>query len=250
MALLLQTHHNIGSHMPKLKGIVPTIRSLKDMSATPVQIFLGSPLNTKFTLKEADMTEAAALIVSQGTRLFVHSQYVINLCSEGAAEPLINNLIHAVKLGCLGVVVHVGKSLKRPLPDALATMRINLTAALAHATETCPILLETPAGQGSETLTIYKDFVEFVLGFADPRIRICVDTCHVFATGLDPLKYIQDLLIQAPDALKLVHFNDSKGSLGCCVDRHAFIGEGDIGLTKLTAVAELCTEHKVPMVVE
>ena len=244
----LQKLHNIGSHMPKLKTIVATVESVKDMKAA--QVFLGNPLNTKFTLKDADMDSANGLLKTLDTHLFVHSQYVINLCAEGAAQPLINNLVHAVRIGCRGVVVHVGKSVKRPLPDAMATMRLNLETALASATETCPILLETPAGQGTETLTKYRDFVDFVLSFKDPRIRICVDTCHVFAAGLEPLKYIQDLIAEAPDALKLVHFNDSKGSLGCCVDRHAFIGEGDIGLVKLTAVAELCTEHKIPMVIE
>ena len=244
----LQKLHNIGSHMPKLKTIVATVESVKDMKAA--QVFLGNPLNTKFTLKDADMDSANGLLKTLDTHLFVHSQYVINLCAEGAAQPLINNLVHAVRIGCRGVVVHVGKSVKRPLPEAMATMRLNLETALASATETCPILLETPAGQGTETLTKYRDFVDFVLSFKDPRIRICVDTCHVFAAGLEPLKYIQDLIAEAPDALKLVHFNDSKGSLGCCVDRHAFIGEGDIGLVKLTAVAELCTEHKIPMVIE
>lgn len=234
--------------MPKLKTIVATVESVKDMKAA--QVFLGNPLNTKFTLKDADMDSANGLLKTLDTHLFVHSQYVINLCAEGAAQPLINNLVHAVRIGCRGVVVHVGKSVKRPLPEAMATMRLNLETALASATETCPILLETPAGQGTETLTKYRDFVDFVLSFKDPRIRICVDTCHVFAAGLEPLKYIQDLIAEAPDALKLVHFNDSKGGLGCCVDRHAFIGEGDIGLAKLTAVAELCTEHKIPMVVE
>ena len=244
----LQVLHNIGSHMPKLKTIVATVESVKDMKAA--QIFLGNPLNTKFTLKDADMDAANGALKAHRTQLFVHSQYVINLCAEGASTPLINNLVHANRIGCHGVVVHVGKSVKRPLAEALATMRANLEAALPSATDTCPILLETPAGQGTETLTKYRDFVDFVLSFKNPRIRICLDTCHVFAAGLEPLKYIQDLLAEAPDALRLVHFNDSKGSLGCCVDRHAFIGTGDIGLAKLTAVAELCTEHKIPMVVE
>jgi deoxyribonuclease-4 len=122
--------------------------------------------------------------------------------------------------------------------------------AIPHATETCPILLETPAGQGTEVLTDFDEFLDFVTSFKDPRLRICVDTCHVFATGYEPKDYAEGILIRRPDLLTLVHFNDSSTPCGSCVDRHAFIGTGDIGLAKLTEIAELCTKYKVPMVIE
>ena len=130
-------------------------------------------------------------------------------------------------------------------------MRTNLLKAMEHATPACPVLLETPAGQGTETLTTYTEFVDFVASFASDRLAICVDTCHVFATGQDPLKYITDLLA-SPSAplLRLIHFNDSSGCCGSCVDRHAFIGTGEIGLAKLTEVAKVCFAAAVPMLVE
>jgi deoxyribonuclease-4 len=100
-------------------------------------------------------------------------------------------------------------------------------------------------------LTKYADFVDFVRTFESDRIAICVDTCHVFAAGCDPLTYITDLLAStAAGLLKLVHFNDSSGCCGSCVDRHAFIGTGEIGLEKLAAIAERCSACHVPMLVE
>jgi deoxyribonuclease-4 len=110
--------------------------------------------------------------------------------------------------------------------------------------------LETPAGQGTEMLTVYDDFVRFVQSFASPRLRICVDTCHVFATGQNPLDYIQKIHDTDASLLQLVHFNDSAEACGSCLDRHAFVGTGKIGITTMTTIAEYCSERHIPMVVE
>ena len=152
---------------------------------------------------------------------------------------------------CLkGVVVHVGKSVGMELGVAHEYMRANLVKALESATDQCPILLETPAGQGSETLTTADDFIAFVQSFASPNLRICVDTCHVFASGHDPLEYIQKIWDTDPALLKLVHFNDSATPCGSCLDRHAFIGTGKIGFAGMKAIADYCMEKGVPMLVE
>jgi deoxyribonuclease-4 len=129
-------------------------------------------------------------------------------------------------------------------------MRSNLLKAMDTATESCPILLETPAGQGTETLTTYDDFVSFVQSFASAKLRICVDTCHVFATGQNPLDYIKKMYTADPHLLKLVHFNDSATPCGSCLDRHAFIGTGKIGYAALKEIADYCKERSIPMLVE
>jgi deoxyribonuclease-4 len=266
--LALQLHYQIGSHVHKGRSLAGTIALLP--AGKPYQIFLSGPMNTKLAIKDADLAAANTALIASGSQLYVHSPYLINLCSEpGEKEDygvncLIKNLQYAAAIGCRGVVVHVGKSVGREAGLALSNMRVNLLMAMEHATAACPILLETPAGQGTEMLTKYADFVDFVRTFESDRIAICVDTCHVFAAGCDPLTYITDLLASAPSGgggtgapsgggptlLKLVHFNDSSGCCGSCVDRHAFIGTGEIGLEKLTAIAERCSSRHIPMLVE
>ena len=150
-------------------------------------------------------------------------------------------------MGARGVVVHVGKSTTQPLPEAMANMRANLLTALEHASPSCPILLETPAGQGTEVLRTSAEFAAFVADINDPRLRICVDTCHVFACGEDPEAY---LAAMPPAYTKLIHFNDSATPCGSCLDRHAFIGQGHIGIEKMTAVAIAGTSSATPMVIE
>ena len=99
-------------------------------------------------------------------------------------------------------------------------------------------------------LTERDEFIAFVRSFASPRLRICVDTCHVFAAGHPPLEYIQAVWAADASLLKLVHFNDSSATCGSCVDRHAFIGTGEIGITAMTAIANYCRERLIPMLVE
>jgi endonuclease IV len=92
--------------------------------------------------------------------------------------------------------------------------------------------------------------VNFVAELKDPRIGICVDTCHVFACGHDPLQYIEYIYKTHPSLLKLVHYNDSAAPCGSCKDRHALFGTGHIGLEKMTRIAQFCREHTYPMVIE
>ena len=242
----------IGCHIHKQPTIAATIRSIAD-HRKPYQIFLSGPQNSNMNLKDSDLAEASEMIEETGQQLFVHSQYIINLCSnekDGWATKLLSkNLDGAKAAGCKGVVVHVGKSVKQPIGQATENMRSNLKECLCHASVDCPLLLETPAGQGTELLTDCKEFLDFVESFQDPRLRVCIDTCHVFAAGHDPLDYIEAAL-QRPGLVKLIHFNDSLEGCGSCKDRHAFVGAGQIGFEKMASIAELCVKNKLPMVIE
>ena len=173
---------------------------------------------------------------------------------------LIKNLQYGARFGAKGVVVHVGKSVKMPLSVALENMRANLLLAIPHATEQCPILLETPAGQGTEMLTDVEEFIDFVASFGDVRLRACIDTCHIFVCGYDPMEYIERFMGVGAgagvgtdyrrDLLKLIHFNDSAAVAGSRKDRHAFVGTGHIGLSGMSRIAECCSGWGLPMVIE
>jgi deoxyribonuclease-4 len=252
LAQLLREQHLIGHHAPKLRSLVDTVRSLPD-PRKPYQIFLGAPHTSKMALQDAELAAAAAVVQERAIKLYVHSQYLINLSAvaEDAwnVELLRKNLQAAVAIGARGVVVHVGKALKGLPTTAVETMRTAITSLLSSATTECPLLLETPAGQGTEVLTEAAAFMDFVEGFADPRLRACVDTCHVFACGHNPLEYIRTFT-ERPNLLKLIHYNDSAAPCGSCVDRHAYMGTGQIGMDAMRGIADLCTAHKLPMVIE
>lgn len=253
---LLQDTHSIGNHVQKLKTVSATLTMLQLVNDKPYQMFLSGPQSTRIEMKDEDLASAATVQQATAVRMYVHSPYVINLCHEPGTKEnygvvcLQKNLRYANAMGLKGVVVHVGKSTNMELPLALEYMRQNLVMAMEAATDACPILLETPAGQGSETLTAYDDFIAFVRSFNSSKLRICVDTCHVFATGQTPLEYIQKMTVADPTLLKLVHFNDSATPCGSCLDRHAFIGTGKIGYAALKEIADYCLERSIPMLVE
>lgn len=252
VAALLCEKHLIGSHVSKQKSLVTTVLGLPD-PRRPYQIFLSGPQNSRMSISEAELIAAAKAISDRKVQLFIHSQYIINLCTAASGDDswhtdlLIKNLQYGKTMGARGVVVHVGKSTTQTLEAAMSTMRSNILTAIEHASPECPLLLETPAGQGSEVLCETAAFLEFVSGIADPRLRICVDTCHVFACGHDPADYIRASRSANPDLLKLVHFNDSATPCGSRLDRHAFCGQGHIGIAKMTEVAQVSA---APLIIE
>ena len=238
----------IGNHMHKLKSLAMTVFGLpKDR---PSQIFLAGPQSSKLNIADEELASAGSI----PSNYYVHSPYIINLCTKASAENeayhtrlLIKNLQYGVAAGAKGVVVHVGKSTTQPIEEAIETMRANLLEAMEYATPVCPIILETPAGQGSEVLCDPEGFIAFVTTIDDLRLRICVDTCHVFACGHDPLDYIKKV---PAGFLKLIHFNDSAAASGSRLDRHAFVGEGHIGLFRMTEIAHYGSARTIPMLVE
>ena len=250
----LRDEHQIGCHVQKQKSLVDTVRSMARDYNCPYQIFLGNPQSSKLTITDAELATTASLVAEVGAKVYVHTPYIINLCAPAtednwSMELFLKYVQYSVAMGAKGVVIHVGKSTKQPLPEAMRYMTAALKKAVAVATPECPVLLETPAGQGTETLKDIDEFIAYVLSFNDERLRVCLDTCHVFACGHKPLECIQKMLVHK-NLLKLVHYNDSLEPCGSCLDRHAFMGSGHIGLEGMTAIAELCSSNGVPMVIE
>lgn len=246
----------IGSHQSRDKSLVGTIKKLRP--GVPAQIFLSSPQSSQIRIAEEELTATRAAIEATGAHLFVHAPYVINLAAvpEGDYQVvcLQKTCAAATAMGALGVVVHVGKHTTQDPTVALQNMRDNIAKILPHATAECPLLLETPAGQGTEMLRSYEEFVGFVQSFQSARFRICMDTCHVFACGHDPVAFTEKALAEPPiddhRLLTLVHFNDSQDVCGACKDRHTLVGTGQIGAAPLRKVAELCLASGVPCVIE
>ena len=278
-------HHNkVGSHIAQGDNIIQTFTEY--YREFPCQMFITNPQSGK---RSADTTRlyvnnpATADIIRKNKLLyFTHSPYVINLCSaESGARAgedipfgvriLIDDIIGTVKMGGKGVVVHIGVQKDLTLDQALQNMEDNVRKALAYATKECPLLLETPCGEGTEICTTVEELIEFYKRFSEEeqgKLGICVDTCHVFAAGYDPLDYLQrisagsrgdpssivttsDRGVGDPSSIvKLIHFNDSRGDFGSHVDRHQVPGKGKIGIVKMLKIMEWAVAHSIPMVRE
>jgi deoxyribonuclease IV len=247
--------YGIGGHIKKQRTLTATANTIvaSGIDRVPLQIFLGGTLSlAPKNVPGNELQETRDLIDRHGIRLFIHAPYTINLADnvETNVQCLRSHLAIATAIGAKGVVVHVGKHCERwTIEQARENMKRTIRAVIDPGYAGCPLLLETPTGQGTELLTDPEDFIGFC---RDLSIGICIDTCHVFACGTCPMKYLDAVLASdaTKDLLKLIHFNDSQGRLGCRKDRHAFPGTGQIDRAVLAAVAEKAHAHGIPMLTE
>ena len=247
--LFIRGYYNVGHHTKKESTLLATVKSLSPH--IPYQIFLSGPQNSKVSAKDDDIANTARYIQENRLSVFIHTPYILNLATEFKEGEWQYTLFQkyiqiGVSMGAKGVVIHVAKHTKQPYSTAVEIMRKNLKEFSQYASVGCPILLETPAGQGTETLKDMTEFYNFVSSFNDPHIKICLDTCHVFACGHDPLNYLAYVL----PLVELVHYNDSQDVCGSCLDRHALVGTGKIGIHQMTEIAHFCKKNDIPMVIE
>ena len=206
-----------------------------------------------------------------GISLAVHYSYSINIGRAWKPNDWwIQRLIHEIKtahaIGAWCIVIHIGKSLTASVPMAINNMYSSLMYAHSQTLEQADlkILLETPAGQGSEVLTRIEDFARFMKKFytdksASSRFGVCIDTCHVYAAGHDIskrsgiehlFKTIDDVI--GIDKIKLVHLNNSIGELGSRKDRHAALESeaGTIPFDSMQMIVQFINRLEIPMVLE
>jgi len=255
----------IGTHISKKKSFYKTLNEFYKDPANklkPVQIFTGSPkFWRRSKLDENDIEKTRNYIEENNLQVFIHSIYLINLSrsKEYFMEKAFGCLKHEMelgtKIGFKGVVVHCGKSLKLSKEEALDNMYNNILEVYNSGciSTTNPLLIETPAGQGTEVCTTIQVFMDLYSRFTPEqmtKIKICIDTCHVFAAGHESLEYLEKWNERFPGSIVLVHYNDSKEPLGKKKDRHAYPGEGCIGNDKMLKIADYCLKHSFPMVIE
>ena len=254
----------IGNHISKKRTIYKSFLDgfADENYQKPIQIFFHNPKNGKYIeMDDDDIIKTITFIEDNNIKFYVHSPYIINLSNPINKNPDINHEPFALNilredlentsvLGGKGVVVHVGKSLKNSVSDALDIMYQSIKYVLEFTPITCPLLLETPAHQGTEVCCTYQELKDFYDRFTDYeklKLKICIDTCHVFASDYDPLDYIKMWKI---DEIGLIHLNDSKCKRGSCKDRHAYIGTGHIGYDKLKEVVDYCDANDLDMIIE
>jgi deoxyribonuclease-4 len=82
-------------------------------------------------------------------------------------------------------------------------------------TPVCPLLLEVCSGQGTALMKTVEDY-EVIKDMVDgpEKIGLCIDTCHVFASGTYDLSTTEEVIrmMDHPTVqsdLKLLHLNDS-----------------------------------------
>ena len=237
----------IGAHMSVAGGLDKAFERADALGCESMQIFTRS--QRQWQARPVSLQEAEGFYRAwqrSGVRAVVsHASYLINIASPDAAvraksaAALREEVERCRHLNIDDIVLHPGFAMDAGIDAATANIAETLLR-LFDATQEYKtrILLETMAGQGTCVGGDLAHFTE-ILDKANwhPRIGLCIDTCHVFAAGYDLRSSdAYERLVAAADKhvglsrVRCWHLNDSKAARGTHLDRHAHLGEGEIGL--------------------
>jgi deoxyribonuclease-4 len=194
-----------------------------------------------------------------------HGSYLINLATTNRAlwqqsrEAMGDELDRAEALGLLGVVLHPGCYTSGSEAQGLDLIAEGLRTLLARRRRRkTMVILEHTAGQGTALGATFEQIAYIIARLdGDPRVGVCLDTCHLLAAGYDiasPEGYAETFRLFGRlvglDRLSLFHLNDSKRPLGSRVDRHEHIGRGHVGLEAFRRILNDRRFRRLPMLLE
>lgn len=256
----------LGAHVSVAGGAPRAVERAAELACDAFQIFVKSPNQWRNAPRpEAECKAFREALGRAGTPVIAHSGYLINLASskadvlERSRAALADELERCRALGVAGLVLHPGAAMDGERDAALDAVARSLDDVLERVPgNEVRILLENTAGQGSTLGTSPRELAAIVARVERPeRLAVCLDTCHAFAAGYD-LRRPDGLerLIDELDAelgrerLAAWHLNDSKRGLGEHRDRHANIGEGELGLECFARLVHDARFADLPMIVE
>jgi deoxyribonuclease-4 len=234
----------IGAHVSPAGGLYRAVERGVERGCRAIQIFNQSPRQWRPTAygEEDFAAFRAALAASPVDAVLIHAVYLLNCASEDpeVRAKSLASLTHSLRVGAAigahGVVLHPGSALQGDVGAAIARAGATIREALAES-EVCPLHLENTAGAGG-TLGRSVEELGALLDAAggDERLGVCLDSCHLFASGYDirtpaGLDALLDELAAriGTERVGSLHLNDSQGALGSNRDRHANLGQGELG---------------------
>ena len=193
-----------------------------------------------------------------------HMPYLPNLSSpeedpfSKSLNSLVDELKRCNKLGIPYLVAHLGSHKGAGDQKGIEKLVKSFTNAVEETPNDVMMLLENTAGQKNSVGSDFEQLASILFQLKPAkRFGICLDTCHAFAAGYDlrTEKTTQSTLEQFDkfigiEHIKIVHLNDSKGEIGCNLDRHDHIGLGKIGEVGLSYVVKFANSKKIPIILE
>jgi deoxyribonuclease-4 len=234
----------IGAHVSPAGGLPNAIERGVERDCRAIQIFNQSPRMWRPTVyREEDMRAfRAAMDGSPIEAVLIHAVYLLNCASDDPdiREKSLLSLTHSLRvgnaIGAAGVVLHPG-SAKTGDPQAAVLRAGEVIREALSESEVCPLHLENTAGAGG-TLGRSIDELAALLDAAgaEERLGLCLDSCHLFASGYDIRSPagMDELTDEIAGKIGLervgsLHLNDSQTPLGSNRDRHANVGQGELG---------------------
>lgn len=261
----------IGGHVSAAVSLDLTFERAAKIGAECFQFFISPPqqwIQLPHSEQEFEQFKVKKLATGIGPN-FIHGTYLINL---GASNPehlqkSIDWLIYAQKmagkLGVEGTIFHLGSHKGAGFKAVIGQVVDSLKKVLNSYEGKTKLILETSAGAGGSIGSSFRELGEILKRVGDDksiqggRLKICLDSAHVFAAGYDirtPLG-MKDLKGEFEEQIGLqnlvvIHANDSKFDLKSGKDRHQNIGEGFIGRDGFRNFMNQTEWAKLPFILE
>jgi len=253
----------IGCHLSGAKGFCHMGQETISIGGNTFQFFSRNPRGSsvrKWDLKDIEKFQNFAK--ENGISIFMaHAPYTLNAAAkdeklrEFAARTIEEDLEQMESLPGNLYNFHPGSHVKQGAETGIALIGEMLNRVL-KPTQSTIVLLETMSGKGSEIGRTFEE-LRAILDLVEvkDKIGVCLDTCHIWDGGYDIKEHLEEVLkkfdqVIGMERLKAIHLNDSMNGLGSHKDRHARIGEGEIGLEALVQVMRHSLLRELPFFLE
>lgn len=265
----------VGAHINREKTIIKTMETITKNGGNCLQLFVSNPRSSSLVNIDNYITIADDVkdyISKNNFKLVIHSSYTINLARDfknGKRTVPINEciwikiLLHELYISHLinssGVIVHVGKHTTLSYNKGIENMRTVIEYIIEELQKNnfkTKIIIETPAGQGTELLTNLNEFIDFYNSFSKEQkkyLGICLDTAHIWASDYELNEAYNIICNKNANDLIVIHLNNSAVKKGSNVDRHTPIfdnAKGTIPLKSIKQFLELFKDNKhIPIII-
>lgn len=253
----------LGAHMSISKGYSKAVEAASSIGANTFQFFTRNPRGAgakALDLKDVEKAYDLAKAKDFGP-LVAHAPYIINLASpkqdlwELAIRVVKEDLERLAVIGAPYLTIHPGSHVGSGIENGVNRIAEGINKILTGDEKTF-ILLEGMAGVGTEIGFEFKQLAQ-IIKEVDHREKmgVCLDTAHLFGAGYDVKNSFDGVLEEFDkligiDRLKAFHINDSLQPLGSRKDRHASIGEGQIGFEALAKVIKHPALKEISFILE
>ena len=253
----------IGNHTSSSKGYLAMGKQMLANGGNTFAFFTRNPRGG--TAKEIDPQDVQAFLKLEQEnhfgKLVAHAPYTMNCCAakenlrEFARETMVDDLKRLELTPGNYYNFHPGSHVGQGEETGIAKIAEILNEVLTKEQSTT-VLLETMSGKGSEVGRNFQELRQIIDQVElKEKLGVCLDTCHVWDGGYDIVSDLDGVFTEFDqiiglDRLKAIHLNDSMNGLGSHKDRHARIGEGEIGLEALVRVINHPATKGVPFILE
>ncbi|WP_041749155.1 deoxyribonuclease IV [Buchnera aphidicola] len=258
----------IGVHCNTSGGLEKSVLQANKLNATAFSFFVKNPLRWNTLPLQQSTIKSFRKFCNKYNystlQILPHSSYLINLGhpdkekKKKSCKTLIEEINFCNLLGLVMINIHPGSSLKKITEKKCLENISNSINYILKKTNNIIIVLENTSGQGGNMGYCFEHLAFIINKVRNKsRIGVCLDTCHLFASGyqLNNKNSFLNIFYRFHELIGLkylrgIHLNDSKGKFNSKLDRHENLGYGNIKTSVFSKIVRVIEFNNIPIILE